>query len=120
MFGRFRSRTVRLYAVGQAPDDLVLFYVPGDNLAHPPELPAYHRVSIDSLTVNRRIKAAAIRAGFDVTVWRTLTGHSMRVGAAQDLMCAGRDILVIMTAGGWISMNVVGRCAREAQLNVWE
>lgn len=78
-----------------------------------------HRISIDSLTVNRRIKAAAERAGLDEAVWRTLTGHSMRVGAAQDLMCAGRDILVIMTAGGWTSMNVVGRYVREAQLNVW-
>lgn len=78
-----------------------------------------HRISIDSLTVNRRIKAAAIRAGLDEAVWRTLTGHSMRVGAAQDLMCAGRDILVIMTAGGWTSMNVVGRYVRDAQLNVW-
>ena len=78
-----------------------------------------HRISIDSLTVNRRIKAAAERAGLDESVWRTLTGHSMRVGAAQDLMCAGRDFLVIMTAGGWTSMNVVGRYVREAQLNVW-
>lgn len=78
-----------------------------------------HRISIDSLTVNRRIKAAAIRAGLGESVWRDLTGHSMRVGAAQDLMCAGRDILVIMTAGGWTSMNVVGRYVREAQLNVW-
>jgi integrase/recombinase XerD len=78
-----------------------------------------HRISIDSLTVNRRIKAAAERAGLEESVWRTLTGHSMRVGAAQDLMCAGRDILVIMTAGGWTSMNVVGRYVRDAQLNVW-
>ena len=43
----------------------------------------------------------------------------MRIGPAQDLMCAGRDILVIMTAGGWTSMNVVGRYVREAQLNLW-
>lgn len=74
---------------------------------------------IDCLTVNRRIKAAAKRAGQDEGVCRSLTGHSMRIGAAQDLMCAGRDILVIMTAGGWTSMNVVGRYVREAQLNVW-
>lgn len=74
---------------------------------------------IDCLTVNRRIKAAAKRAGRDERVCRSLTGHSMRIGAARDLMCAGRDILVIMTAGGWTSMNVVGRYVREAQLNVW-
>lgn len=74
---------------------------------------------IDCLTVNRRIKAAAKRAGQEEAVCRSLTGHSMRIGAAQDLMCAGRDILVIMTAGGWTSMNVVGRYVREAQLNVW-
>lgn len=74
---------------------------------------------IDCLTVNRRIKAAAKRAGQDEGVCRSLTGHSMRIGAAQDLMCAGRDILVIMTAGGWTSMNVFGRYVREAQLNMW-
>jgi integrase len=78
-----------------------------------------HHFSVDPLTVNRRIKAAAKRAGLEEAICRSLTGHSMRVGAAQDLMSAGRDILVIMTAGGWTSMNVVGRYVREAQLNVW-
>jgi hypothetical protein len=43
----------------------------------------------------------------------------MRVGAAQDLMVAGRGLLQIMTAGGWTSVNVVGRYVREADVNVW-
>ena len=47
------------------------------------------------------------------------SGHSMRVGAAQDLMAAGRSLLQIMSAGGWTSVNVVGRYVRDADVNVW-
>ena len=50
---------------------------------------------------------------------RALSGHSMRVGAAQDLMAAGRDILMIMNAGGWTSATMVARYVSGAQVNVW-
>ena len=43
----------------------------------------------------------------------------MRVGAAQDLMTAGKSLLQIMSAGGWTSVNVVGRYVGEADWNVW-
>ncbi len=44
----------------------------------------------------------------------------MRVGAAQDLMSAGRDILTIMRAGGWKSFNVVARYVEAADLQIWD
>jgi hypothetical protein len=44
------------------------------------------------------------------------SGHSMRVGAAQDLMACGTGLLPIMTAGGWKSMNVIGRYVENAEL----
>lgn len=70
--------------------------------------------------VNRALKAAAEQAGLEAGIVRGLSGHSMRVGAAQDLVVAGRSILQIMTAGRWTSLTVLGSYARAADLNLWE
>ncbi len=40
----------------------------------------------------------------------------MRVGAAQDLIIAGLNVLAIMQAGGWKTVNVVGRYVENANL----
>ncbi len=45
--------------------------------------------------------------------------HSLRVDAAQDLLCAGFDTAAIMRAGGWKSINVLGRYLEFAEHNVW-
>jgi hypothetical protein len=47
---------------------------------------------------------------------RQLSGHSMRVGAAQDMMASGIGILPIMQAGGWRSMNIVERYVQNASV----
>ena len=47
---------------------------------------------------------------------RQLSGHSMRVGAAQDMMASGIGILPVMQAGGWRSMNIVGRYVQEVSV----
>jgi integrase len=65
------------------------------------------------LAVNRMLKATARRAGLSPATLSGLSGHSMRVGAAQDLMVAGSDLLQIMTAGGWASIDVVSRMVRR-------
>ena len=59
--------------------------------------------------MKRNMKEAAKRAGLARNVVADLSGHSMRVGAAQDLMADGLGILPIMQAGGWKSTNVIGR-----------
>lgn len=74
---------------------------------------------LQPIVVNRLIKAAAARAGMPATTMKGLSGHSMRVGAAQDLMAAGTGLLQIMNAGGWTSIDVVGRYVREADVNIW-
>jgi site-specific recombinase XerD len=74
---------------------------------------------LQPIAVNRTLKLASDRAGISAWTTQALSGHSMRVGAAQDLMAAGRGLLQIMTAGGWTSVNVVGRYVREADVNVW-
>jgi hypothetical protein len=43
-----------------------------------------------------------------------LSGHSMRIGAAQDMLVAGFDSFAIMQAGGWKSANVVLRYVENA------
>jgi integrase len=64
---------------------------------------------LHSYTVSRTIKELAAAAGMDQVVATKLSGHSMRVGAAQDMMANGIGILPIMQAGGWQSLNNVAR-----------
>ena len=57
----------------------------------------------------RLIRESAQKAGFDRSIALAFSGHSMRVGAAQDLLCAGHDTAAIMRAGGWKSVDVLVR-----------
>ena len=65
-------------------------------------------------SIRRLIKAAAQRARVEPELVRSLSGHSMRVGAAQDMMVAGADIIGIMHAGGWKSYAVLARYVENA------
>jgi hypothetical protein len=65
-------------------------------------------------SIRRLIKRATVRAGLDASIAMELSGHSMRIGAAQDMMVAGFDALAIMQAGGWKSANVVLRYVENA------
>ena len=65
-------------------------------------------------SIRRIIKRATRRTGLDDNIARELSGHSMRIGAAQDMMVAGFDALAIMQAGGWKSANVVLRYVEHA------
>ena len=48
-----------------------------------------------------------------------VSGHSLRVGAAQDLLIKGHDLAAIMRAGGWSNAETVSRYLRFAQHNIW-
>lgn len=63
---------------------------------------------LDTSSIRRIVKLAAKRANLHREAER-LSGHSMRVGAAQDLMKEGLSSLQIMTAGGWKNSDVVAR-----------
>jgi hypothetical protein len=65
--------------------------------------------ALDGSSINRIIKAMARDARLPKATTTGLSGHSMRVGRAQDLMLDGFDVLPIMKAGGWKSISVVGR-----------
>ena len=63
--------------------------------------------------VPRIYKAMAGRAGLPKDVVRRLSGHSPRVGAAQDMVAAGVGIPAIMQAGRWKSPRMVQRYAER-------
>ncbi len=70
------------------------------------------RISSDALhpfSVPLILKSRAREAGLDEETISKLSGHSMRVGAAQDMAAAGIDLVAIMHAGGWKSPDMVMR-----------
>jgi integrase/recombinase XerD len=69
-------------------------------------------------SVQRLVKRAAKRAGVPYEVVKSLSGHSMRIGAAQDMMVAGFDSLAIMQAGGWKTQHVLLRYVENASTRV--
>lgn len=75
---------------------------------------AVSAVAMDTSSIRRRIKVAARRAGLGADEVAKLSGHSMRVGAAQDMLIAGIDVLGIMQAGGWRSQAVLARYVENA------
>ncbi len=70
-------------------------------------------------SVKQIIKEAVAAAGLAPEEIAGFSGHSLRVGAAQDLLRAGHDTAAIMRAGGWKSVNVLGRYLELAEHNVW-
>ena len=76
--------------------------------------------SLEASFVKRLIKQSAKRAGLPEMTIATLSGHSLRVGAAQDLLTMGHDTSAIMRAGGWKSVNILARYLEYSNYNVWE
>jgi len=68
---------------------------------------------LETASIRRIIKRAAARADLGEKA-AGLSGHSMRIGAAQDMMVAGIDQVAIMQAGGWKTISVLGRYVENA------
>ncbi len=64
---------------------------------------------IDASQVPRIYRAMAERAGLPPRIVRRLSGHSPRVGAAQDMIASGIGTAAIMQAGRWKSPAMVQR-----------
>ena len=65
--------------------------------------------SLNSGQVNRIYKRIARNAGLDELVIEGISGHSMRVGAAQDLLNSGASMPIIMQRGRWSKSDTVMR-----------
>jgi integrase/recombinase XerD len=70
-------------------------------------------------SISRLLKSIAKRAGIDPETVMTISGHSLRVGAAQTLLSDGHDLLRLMKAGGWKSATTVLRYVDRTEIDVW-
>ncbi len=70
-------------------------------------------VHLNTASIRRIVKRVAELAELGENA-ASLSGHSMRIGAAQDMMVAGIDQVAIMQAGGWKTINVLGRYVENA------
>jgi site-specific recombinase XerD len=64
---------------------------------------------LDTSQLARIYKKLARRAGFDEKLVREISGHSTRVGAAQDLLLSGASLPIIMNKGRWSKSDTVMR-----------
>lgn len=64
---------------------------------------------LDSSQVPRIFKAMAERAGLPAEVVEGISGHSTRVGAAQDMVAGGIGMAAILHAGRWKTPAMVNR-----------
>lgn len=70
--------------------------------------------------VGATLKRLSKAAGYPPADAASVSGHSLRVGAAQTLTVMGYGLLPIMAAGGWKSMAIVARYVENVEMNVWQ
>lgn len=67
--------------------------------------------------INRIYKKIASKAGLDESIIEGISGHSMRVGAAQDLFNSGASMPIIMQRGRWSKADTVMRYVEQINPN---
>jgi hypothetical protein len=65
--------------------------------------------------ISRIYKTLARKAGFKETIIQRISGHSMRVGGAHDLLILGASLPQIMVKGGWAKTDTVMRYVKRVQ-----
>ena len=74
-------------------------------------------VSLCESRIPRIYKSLAKRAHLSVEAISGISGHSMRVGGAQDLMTQGASLPQIMVKGGWAKTDTVMRYVERIRSN---
>lgn len=64
--------------------------------------------------IGRIFKRLATEAGIDSSSVRNISGHSIRIGAAHDLLMSGATLPQIMAKGGWTKADTVMRYIERA------
>ncbi len=72
--------------------------------------------SLSSAQVNRIYKSLAAKSSIDDLILKNISGHSMRVGAAQDLLVSGVSLAMIMQRGRWSKADTVMRYLENTSL----
>ncbi len=65
--------------------------------------------SLSAAQVNRILKKLAMKSSIKAEFIRHISGHSIRVGAAQDLLLSGASLPIIMNKGRWSKADTVMR-----------
>ena len=68
--------------------------------------------------INLIYKRLAAEAELDSQMIEHISGHSMRVGSAQDLMNSGASMPMLMNRGRWTKTDTVMRYVENAQLSI--
>ena len=63
----------------------------------------------DSGQVGRTFKKIARDCGVDPSITKKISGHSTRIGSAQDLLRTGESLAQIMARVGWTKVDTVMR-----------
>ena len=73
--------------------------------------------TLTTMSVNRIFKKRAKLIGINENDVRYISGHSTRVGSAQDLLGKGASLPQIMLAGGWKSTDMVMKYIEKADMS---
>lgn len=63
--------------------------------------------SLNSAQIGRIYKKLARKSGVDAVTVKNISGHSTRVGAAQDLLLSGASLPIIMNRGRWSKIDTI-------------
>ena len=74
----------------------------------------YITESLSAAQINRIFKRLANKSMADRSIVEQISGHSMRVGAAQDLLISGASMPMIMQRGRWSKADTVMRYLEQA------
>ena len=72
--------------------------------------------SLGSSQINRIYKRIAMASNLNATVIKKISGHSFRIGAAQDLLASGASMPTIMNRGRWSKSDTVMRYLEQYQV----
>lgn len=64
---------------------------------------------LSSAQINRIYKQIVSKTNVEITTLKNISGHSIRVGAAQDLLVSGASLPMIMQRGRWSKVDTVMR-----------
>jgi integrase len=109
----------RLAYLAPRTQEILMEWLDGSRITSGPLFQSLHTRKLSgqplsTSAIRRMVKRAGMRTAPDDEEAAKLSGHSMRVGAAQDMMVAGLDHIAIMQAGGWKTVDVVARYVENA------
>lgn len=66
--------------------------------------------------IGRIFKRLAVNSTINKDIIKNISGHSMRIGGAQDLMLSGTSLAIIMNRGRWTKIDTVMRYIENTDL----